>query len=209
MTAPGPRRSATRSTGLGNHRAFQEEIERQWSIATRHGRRCRSRSWTSTTSSGSTTRAATPPATRSCARPRRPSPTYLRRSRPRVPRRRRRVRPRHARHGRRARPSAVVRRLLAACLDGEAGRDAARPSRSRRASARSRAAPATATRSTARPTPRCYWGKRHGRTCVTVYDAERHDGADRRATAGRAVGRSSPGSPRRAPCGRSSSRSTT
>ena len=51
---------------------------------------------------------------------------------------------------------ATIRRLLAACLDGDAGgRRLRRRSRSRPGSAPSRVTHATATRSTARPTPRC------------------------------------------------------
>ena len=77
----------------------------------------------------------------------------------------------------------VVRRLLAACLDGEAdGRDG---------QAVSFSAGISAIPGLARDRDSLYgqadaalfWSKRHGRTCVTVYDPERHDDADRRATA--------------------------
>ena len=71
-----------------------------------------------------------------------------------------------------------IRRLLATCLDGDGrrGADARRVvlGRDQRAS---RAAPATASRSTRQADAALFWGKRHGRTCVTVFDPERHEGA--------------------------------
>ena len=71
---------------------------------------------------------------------------------------------------------AIIRRLLAACLDGETGRGAAHtvsfsagisagPAGARDRESLYRQADAA-----------LYWSKRHGRTCVTVYDAARHEG---------------------------------
>jgi EAL domain-containing protein (putative c-di-GMP-specific phosphodiesterase class I) len=70
----------------------------------------------------------------------------------------------------------TVRRLLAACLDGEAGRGAAHsvsfsagvgaiPGHARDRDSLYRQADAA-----------LYWAKRHGRTCVVMYDPERHEG---------------------------------
>ena len=53
-----------------------------------------------------------------------------------------------------------------------------------------------------------YWGKRHGRTCVTIYDSEPRQPRDR-APGRPSCPRPSHRSPRPAPSGRSSSRSTT
>jgi diguanylate cyclase (GGDEF)-like protein len=162
-------------TGLGNHRAFQEEIERQWSVATRAGRSMalaimdlddfKRINDSSGHAAGDLVlrQAATTIA------------TYVRR-------------------GDRAfriggdefalvmpdtdaeQAQAVIRRLLAACLDGETGRGAAHtvsfsagisagPAGARDREALYRQADAA-----------LYWSKRHGRTCVTIYDAARHEG---------------------------------
>lgn len=70
----------------------------------------------------------------------------------------------------------VTRRLLATCLDGAgAAQDAAAPAMS--FSAGISAAPGLARdRETLyrHADAALYWGKRHGRTCVTLYDHERH-----------------------------------
>jgi diguanylate cyclase (GGDEF)-like protein len=71
----------------------------------------------------------------------------------------------------------VTRRLLAICLEGESRRSAA-PALS--FSAGISAIPGAAQdRETLyrHADAALYWGKRHGRTCVTVFDRERHEGA--------------------------------
>ena len=77
----------------------------------------------------------------------------------------------------------VVRRLLATCLEGEGRRDA---SRTISFSAGVSASPGSARdRETLynHADAALYWGKRHGRTCVTLYDRERHEAASERQTA--------------------------
>ena len=102
----------------------------------------------------------------------------------------------------------AVRRVLAGCLDGEG--DAANPS------GVSFSAGISAIPGHARDRDSLYrqadaalfWSKRHGRTCVTIYDPERHDGP----LASRPPAELSAlvaGSPRPGRCGPSSSRSTT
>jgi diguanylate cyclase (GGDEF) domain len=161
-------------TGLGNHRAFQEEMERQWATAIRHGQPLalalididdfRRINDTRGHAVGDhlLRQAATTMA------------TYLRRS------------DRAFRvggdefaiilpgtvsdeaHG-------IARRLLAACLDGDADGSeriavsfsagvSAIPGQARDRDSLYRQADAA-----------LFWGKRHGRTCVTIYDPERHD----------------------------------
>ena len=103
----------------------------------------------------------------------------------------------------------VVRRLLAACLEGE-GEGSERM-------AVSFSAGISAIPGLARDRDSLYgqaeaallWGKRHGRTCVTIYDAGTARPADRPSARRRSCRPWSPGSPRPARCGRSSSRSTT
>ena len=155
--------------------------------------RWRSRSSTSTTSSGSTTRAATRPATWSSARRRRPSPRTSAASRPRVPRRRRRVRAGPARHRRRA----GARRSSAGCWrPASTARPAAgrpTPSRSRPASAPGPAGARDRESLYRQADAALYWSKRHGRTCVTIYDAARHEGPMAERPPRRAVGRGRPG----------------
>ncbi len=162
-------------TGLGNHRAFQEELERQWSVAARGGRPMalaimdlddfKRINDSSGHAAGDLVlrQAATTIA------------TYVRR-------------------GDRAfrvggdefalimpdtgleQAQSIVRRLLAACLDGETGRGAPHTVSF---SAGISAGPAAAhdRESLYRQADAAlYWSKRHGRTCVTIYDASRHEG---------------------------------
>jgi diguanylate cyclase (GGDEF)-like protein len=162
-------------TGLGNHRAFQEEMERQWAIATRGSRpvalaildlddfKLINDSRGHAVGDRMLQHAATTIA------------TYLRRS------------DRAFRIG--GDEFAIilagtdadgaqitVRRLLAACLDdGGAPRDSMAVSFS---------AGISAIPGQARDRDSLYgqadaalfWGKHHGRTCVTVYDPEKHEG---------------------------------
>jgi diguanylate cyclase (GGDEF)-like protein len=162
-------------TGLGNHRAFQEEVERQWSLASRSGRpmalaivdlddfkRIND-------SSGHATgdqvlrQAATTIA------------SYMRRS------------DRAFRVGGDEfalilpdtdmdQAQVMVRRLLAACLDGEAGRGFEHTI-SFSAGISSGPAPARDREALYRQADAAlFWSKRHGRTCVTGYDPTRHEG---------------------------------
>jgi diguanylate cyclase (GGDEF)-like protein len=161
-------------TGLGNHRAFQEEMERQWATATRHNQPLalaivdlddfkRINDAHGHAGGDRVLRlAATTIA------------TYLRRS------------DRAFRVGgdefaiimagtNADQAHATIRRLLAACLDGGAdGHEAVAisftagvseiPGRARdRESLYNQADTAL------------FWGKHHGRTCVTIYDPERQD----------------------------------
>jgi diguanylate cyclase (GGDEF)-like protein len=163
-------------TGLGNHRAFQEEVERQWSVAQRSGRSLAlvmldlDEFKRINDSSG---HAAGDQVLRQAATT---MASYLRRS------------DRAFRVGGDEfalilpdsdpeQAQAVVRRLLAACLDGESGRGAmhtvsfsagisAGPSLAHDRESLYRQAEAA-----------LFWSKRHGRTCVTVYDPARHEGA--------------------------------
>jgi diguanylate cyclase (GGDEF)-like protein len=162
-------------TGLGNHRAFQEEIERQWAGAMRSGQPMSlaivdlddfkriNDAHGHAQGDRLLRQAATVIA------------TYLRRSD-----RAFRVggdefaiiMPATKAEGARV----TVRRLLAACLDGEdAGHDATAVSFSAGISemsglARDRDALYSQAESA------LSWSKRHGRTCVTVFDPEHHDG---------------------------------
>jgi diguanylate cyclase (GGDEF)-like protein len=162
-------------TGLGNHRAFQEEMERQWAAAVRHGqplalaivdlddfKRI----------NDSAGHAAGDEVLRQAAMT---MAGYLRRS----------DRPFRIGGDEFAiimpatdmeRGQLTVRRLLAACLDGEAARGAAQavsfsagvsaiPGQARDRDSLYRQADAA-----------LYWAKRHGRTCVVMYDPERHEG---------------------------------
>ena len=161
-------------TGLGNHRAFQEEIERQWATAIRHQLPMAlaivdlddfkqiNDAHGHAYGDGLLRRASTTMA------------TYLRRGD-----RAFRVggdefaiiMPGTDSDGARV----TVRRLLAACLDSEDGRDPTAVSFSAGISqisglARDRDALYSQAESA------LLWSKHHGRTCVTVYDPERHDG---------------------------------
>ncbi len=161
-------------TGLGNHRAFQEEMERQWAIAARTGRSMalalldlddfkRINDSSGHAAGDQVLRQA---ATTMAA--------YMRRS------------DRAFRIGGDEfalilsdtdvdGAQVMVRRLLAACLDGETGRGAehtvsfsagigAGPTSARDREALYRQADSA-----------LFWSKRHGRTCVTIYDPARHD----------------------------------
>ena len=71
----------------------------------------------------------------------------------------------------------VMHRLLATCLEGE-GRRGAAPVISFSAGISSIPGPARDRETLYNHADAAlYWGKRHGRTCVTLYDPERHDGA--------------------------------
>ncbi len=162
-------------TGLGNHRAFQEDVERQWALSVRSGRPMalaivdlddfKKINDSSGHAAGDQVlrQAATTIA------------SYLRRS------------DRAFRVGGdefalvlpdtdTGQAQVTVRRLLAACLDGESGRGfehtvsfsagiSAGPTPARDREALYRQADAA-----------LYWSKRHGRTCVTIYDPTMHDG---------------------------------
>jgi diguanylate cyclase (GGDEF)-like protein len=161
-------------TGLGNHRAFQEEMERQWANATRHQLPLALalidlddfKQINDTRGHAIGDRLLRQAATAIA--------TYLRRSD-----RAFRVggdefaiiMPGTETEG----AHVVVRRLLAACLDGEG--------EAHDRLAVSFSAGISAIPGLARDRDSLYgqadaaifWGKRHGRTCVTIYDHERHD----------------------------------
>ena len=155
MTEPAPEPCATRLTGLGNHRAFQEEMERQWATAVRHGqalalalvdlddfRR----------TNDSSGHAAGDEVLRFAATTIAGASASLR---PRLPGRWRRVRDHLAQHRRGAWPAGrppSAGRLPRRRPGRRTGGDAC-PSRP--VSARSRATPATANGCTARPMPPC------------------------------------------------------
>ena len=160
-------------TGLGNHRAFQEEMERQWAIAVRHSQplalaivdlddfKRTNDSLGHAVGDRLLRHAATTMA------------GYLRRS------------DRAFRIGGDEfaiimpgtdtdRGQLAVRRVLAACLDGDTDTKLAV----------SFSAGISAIPGQARDRDSLYtqadaalfWSKRHGRTCVTIYDPERHEG---------------------------------
>jgi diguanylate cyclase (GGDEF)-like protein len=161
-------------SGLGNHRAFQEEMERAWATATRHGQPLAlaivdlddfkqiNDAGGHATGDRVLRHAATTIA------------TYLRRSD-------RAFRiggdefaiimPGTDAEG----GHTILRRLLAACLDGDGN--------ARETNAVSFSAGISAIPGQARDRDSLYhqadaalfWGKHHGRTCVTIFDPERHD----------------------------------
>ncbi len=161
-------------TGLGNHRAFQEEMERQWALAVRTGRSMalalldlddfkRINDSSGHAAGDQVLRQA---ATTMAA--------YMRRS------------DRAFRIGGdefalilsdtdTEGAQVMVRRLLAACLDGETGRGAAHTV-SFSAGIGAGPTPAKDREALYRQADSAlFWSKRHGRTCVTIYDATRHD----------------------------------
>jgi diguanylate cyclase (GGDEF)-like protein len=163
-------------TGLGNHRAFQEEIERQWSSAVRYGRQLSlvlldlDEFKQINDSSGHAA-----------------GDLILRRMGSQIAGSLRRpdrafriggdefaiILPETDGDG----AHVVIRRLLATSLEGEARRAGA--------SALSFSAGISALPGSApdreslyrQADAALYWGKRHGRTCVTLYDRQRHEGA--------------------------------
>jgi diguanylate cyclase (GGDEF)-like protein len=160
-------------TGLGNHRAFQEEMERQWSTASRHNRRVAlvlldlDEFKQINDSEGHA------------------AGDVLLRRMGSIIKGRLRLADRAFRVGGDEfaiiLPDAdgddaymVIRRLLATCLEEKTQGGAT--------SAMSFSAGISATPSSARDRETLYnqadaalyWGKRHGRTCVTLYDPERH-----------------------------------
>jgi diguanylate cyclase (GGDEF)-like protein len=163
-------------TGLGNHRAFQEEVERQWAIATRSGRAIAlvmldlDEFKRINDSSG---HAAGDEVLRQAATT---MATFLRRS------------DRTFRIGgdefaiilpetNAEQAQSIVRRLLAACLTGESGRGAPHTVSF---SAGISAGPVLANDRDSlyrQADAALFWSKRHGRTCVTIFDASRHEGA--------------------------------
>jgi diguanylate cyclase (GGDEF)-like protein len=162
-------------TGLGNHRAFQEEMERQWATAVRHGqmlalalvdlddfRRINdSRGHAAGDEVLGIAATTIAGALRRSDRAFRVGGDEFAIIMPST----------DAERGQQ-----VVRRLLAACLDGEVGGD--------RPSPVSFSAGVSAIPGNARDRERLYgqaeaalhWAKLHGRTCVVVHDPEIHDG---------------------------------
>ncbi len=160
-------------TGLGNHRAFQEDMERQWALVSRGGRSMalaildlddfkRINDSSGHAAGDQVLRQA---ATTMAA--------YMRRS------------DRAFRVGGDEfalilsdtdveGAQVMVRRLLAACLEGEAGRGAAHTI-SFSAGISAGPGPANDREALYRQADSALsWSKRHGRTCVTVYDPARH-----------------------------------
>ena len=162
-------------TGLGNHRAFQEEIERQWATARRHNRPLALvlldlDEFKQINDSGGhavgdlvlerTGRLVNASLRRSDRAFRVGGDEFAI------------ILPDTDAEG----AHVVVRRLLATSLDGEAGRGAGSPVSF---SAGVSALPGLAhDRETLyrHADAALYWGKRHGRTCVTLYDPGRHEG---------------------------------
>jgi diguanylate cyclase (GGDEF) domain len=163
-------------TGLGNHRAFQEEIERQWSGAVRYGRPLSlvlldlDEFKQINDSSGHAA-----------------GDLLLRHVGSQITASLRRsdrafriggdefaiILPETDADG----AYVVVRRLLATCLEGEARRGG---SNALSFSAGIGAVPGSARDRDSlysQADAALYWGKRHGRTCVTLYDRDRHESA--------------------------------
>ena len=180
-------------TGLGNHRAFQEEIERQWAIATRGGRSVALAIIDLDDFKRINDSSGHAAGDRSCRQAATTIATYVRRVRPGIPDRRRRVRARHARHrrgaGARGHPPAAGG--LPRRRDRPRGEPI--PSRSRPASARSRAGARDRESLYRQADAALFWSKRHGRTCVTIYDAARHEGPMAERPRGRTVRGGRPG----------------
>jgi len=169
-------------TGLGNHRAFQEEIERQWSSAARYNRplalvlldldEFKQINDSEGHAAGDrvlheTGSLLTKALRRSDRAFRLGGDEFAL------------ILPETDADG----ANVVIRRVLATSLEGEGRRDA---SRTISFSAGICASPEAARdRETLynHADAALYWGKRHGRTCVTLYDRERHEGASERQTA--------------------------
>jgi len=169
-------------TGLGNHRAFQEEIERQWSSAARYNRplalvlldldEFKQINDSEGHAAGDrvlheTGSLLTKALRRSDRAFRLGGDEFAL------------ILPETDADG----ANVVIRRVLATSLEGEGRRDA---SRTISFSAGISASPGPARdRETLynHADAALYWGKRHGRTCVTLYDRERHEGASERQTA--------------------------
>jgi len=169
-------------TGLGNHRAFQEEIERQWSSASRYNRplalvlldldEFKQINDSEGHAAGDrvlheTGSLLTKALRRSDRAFRLGGDEFAL------------ILPETDADG----ANVVIRRVLATSLEGEGRRDA---SRTISFSAGISASPGPARdRETLynHADAALYWGKRHGRTCVTLYDRERHEGASERQTA--------------------------
>ena len=163
-------------TGLGNHRAFQEEMERQWSSASRYNRPLAFvlldlDEFKQVNDSGG--HAAGDLLLRRAG-------TLINASLRRSDRAFRVggdefaiILPDTDDDG----AYVVMHRLLAACLEGE-GRRGAAPAISFSAGISALPGPARDRETLYNQADAAlYWGKRHGRTCVTLYDPERHDGA--------------------------------
>jgi diguanylate cyclase (GGDEF)-like protein len=163
-------------TGLGNHRSFQEEMERQWSTASRYGRPLalvlldldEFKQINDSDGHAAGDLVLRRIASKIIASLRRSDRAF-------------RVGgdefaillPDTDADG----AYVVMRRLLAACLEGE-GRRSASPALSFSAGISALPGPASDRETLyGHADAALYWGKRHGRTCVTLFDRERHEGA--------------------------------
>ena len=161
-------------TGLGNHRAFQEEMERQWATAVRNRQPLALAIVDLDDFKQINDARGHAVGDRLLRQAAATLATYLRRS------------DRAFRVGGdefaiimpgtdAQQGHAIVRRLLATCLDADAdGRDATPVSFSAGISeipGRARDRDSLYNQADAA----LFWGKHHGRTCVTIYDPERHD----------------------------------
>ena len=161
-------------TGLGNHRAFQEEMERQWASATRMGAPLALAIVDLDDFKGINDSRGHAVGDRLLRQAATTIATYLRRS------------DRAFRVGGdefaiimpgtdSGGAHTTIRRLLAACLDGDPG---APESTVVSFSAGISGIPGHARDRDSlygQADAALYWGKHHGRTCVTTYDPERHD----------------------------------
>ena len=161
-------------TGLGNHRAFQEEMDRQWSTATRHSRSLalvildldefKNINDTEGHAAGDRLLRQTGSVISGVLRR---SDRAFRVGGDEFAL----ILPDTDADG----AYVVTRRLLATCLEGEDRRNG---SREISFSAGISAIPGSARDRTtlySHADAALYWGKRHGRTCVTLYDGERHE----------------------------------
>ena len=169
-------------TGLGNHRAFQEEFERQWLIARRHGTPLALamidlddfKRVNDVGGHGAGDRCLNLFARTMHGQLRRTDRAF-------------RVGgdefaillPQSDVDG----AYMTIRRLLAASLEGSTGYEV-KPSISFTAGVSALPGPAVDRESMYRQADAAlYWGKRHGRTCVTTFDPAKHDGASTRPPA--------------------------